>query len=46
MSTKQLIKAMEEFKLQLSELKQVKEQLAKVEKSYDKSKMNAVNRDK
>jgi len=31
---------MEELKLQVSELKQVKEQLAKVEKSYDKSKMN------
>ena len=40
MSTEELIKAMEELRLQVSELKQVKEKLAKVEKSYDKSKLS------
>jgi len=39
MSTRELIKAMEELILQVSELKQVKEKLAKVEKSYDTSKI-------
>lgn len=42
MSTEQLIKAMEELKLQVLELKQVKEKLEKFEQSYDKSKMNVV----
>ena len=39
MTTEQLIKVMEELKLQVSELKQVKEKLAKIEQSYDKSKI-------
>jgi len=33
MTTKKLIKAMEELKLQVYELKQVKEKLAKIEKA-------------
>lgn len=40
MTREQLIKAMEELKLQVSKLKQVKEKMGKVEQSYDKSKMN------
>ena len=35
-----MIKAMEELKLQVSELNVVKEKLAKLEKNYEKSKMN------
>ena len=35
---------MEELKLQVSELKLVKEKLVKVEKNYDKSKMNVVEK--
>ena len=44
MSTEELIKAMEELRLQVSELKQVKEKLAKVEKNYDKSKINVAEK--
>ena len=44
MSIEQLIKSMEELKLQVSELMQVKEKLAKVEQSYDKSKMNVADK--
>jgi len=44
MTTEQLIKAMEELNLQVLELKQVKEKLAKVEQSYDKSKMNVAEK--
>jgi len=44
MSTEELIKAMEELRLQVSELKQVKEKLAKVEKSYDKSKLSVAEK--
>jgi len=39
MTTEELIKAMEDIKLQVSELKEAKEKLAKLEISYDKSKM-------
>lgn len=39
-----MIKSMEELRLQVSELKRVKEQLAKVEKNYDKSKMNVAEK--
>jgi len=39
MTTEQLIKAMEDLKLQVLELKDAKEQLDKLEISYDKSKM-------
>ena len=44
MSTEELIKAMEEMRLQVLELKQVKEQLAKVERNYDISKINVVEK--
>ena len=44
MITEELIKAMEELRLQVSELKRVKEQLAKVEKSYDKSKISVAEK--
>jgi len=39
MTTEELIKAMEDLRLQVSELKYDKEKLAKLEISYDKSKM-------
>jgi len=39
MTTEQLIKAMEDLKLQVFELKDAKEKLAKLEINYDKSKM-------
>jgi len=39
MTTEELIKAMEELKIQVLELKEAKEKLAKLEVSYDKSKM-------
>jgi len=35
---------MEELRLQVSEVKQVKEKLAKVEKSYDKSKISVAEK--
>ena len=35
---------MEELRLQVSKLKQVKEKLAKVEKNYDKSKINVAEK--
>jgi len=44
MTTEELIKAMEEMKLQVSELKQVKEKLAKIEQSYDKSKISVAEK--
>ena len=37
-TTEELIKAMDDLKLQVSELKEAKEKLAKLEISYDKSK--------
>ena len=40
MTTEELIKAMEELKLQVSELKEIKEKLSKLEVSYDKSKID------
>jgi len=46
MSIEQLIKAMEELKLQVLEMKKFKEKLAKVEQSYDKSKMNVAEKTK
>lgn len=39
MTTEELIKAMEDLKLQVLELREAKEKLAKLEVSYDKSKM-------
>lgn len=44
MNTKELIKAMEDLRLQVSELKDTKEKLAKLEISYDKFKMNVVEK--
>ena len=44
MTTKKLIKAMEDLKLQVSELKDAKEKLAKMEISYDKSKMTVAEK--
>lgn len=44
MTTVQLIKAMEELKLHVSELKETKEKLAKLEINYDKSKMTVVEK--
>jgi len=44
MTTEKLIKAMGDLKIQVSELKQVKEKLAKVEQNYDKSKMTVVEK--
>ena len=44
MTTKELIKVMEDLKLQVSELKETKEKLAKLEISYDKSKMTVVEK--
>ena len=44
MTTEELIKAMEDLKLQVSELKEAKEKLAKLEVSYDKSKMNVAEK--
>jgi len=44
MSTEELIKAMEDLKLQVSELKGVKEKLAKLEVSYDKSKVTVAEK--
>ena len=42
MTTEELVKAMEDLRLQVSELKDAKEKLAKFEISYDKSKMKVV----
>lgn len=44
MTTEELIKAMEELKLQVSELKGTKEKLVKLEISYDKSKMSVAEK--
>ena len=44
MTTEELIKAMEELKLQVSELKEDKEKLEKLEISYDKSKMTVAEK--
>lgn len=44
MTTKELIKSMEDLKLQVSELKDTKEKLAKLEISYDKSKMTVAEK--
>jgi len=44
MTIEELIKAMEDLRLQVSELKDAKEQLAKLEISYDKSKMTLVEK--
>jgi len=44
MTTEELIKVMEELKLQVSELKLVKEQLPKLEKIYEKSKMTVAEK--
>lgn len=44
MTTEELIKAMEDLKIQVSELKEAKEKLAKLEISYDKSKMIVVEK--
>ena len=44
MTTEDLIKAMEELKLQISELKEAKEKLAKLEVNYDKSKMTVAEK--
>jgi len=44
MSTEELIKAMEELKLQVTKLKQAKEQLANTEKKYDASKISVVEK--
>ena len=44
MTTKELIKIMEELKLQVSEMKETKEKLAKLEINYDKSKMTVAER--
>ena len=44
MTIEHLIKAMEELKLQVSKLKQGKEKLAKIEQSYDKSKMTVAEK--
>lgn len=46
MSTEELIKAMEELRLQVTELKQVKEQLAKAEKNYDICKISVVEKNR
>lgn len=46
MSIEELIKAMEELKLQVSQLKLVKDQLAKAERNYDISKINVVEKTK
>lgn len=46
LSTEALIKAMEDMKLQVSELKHEKEQLAKMERDYDISKINIVEKTK
>lgn len=44
MNREELIKAMEELKLQVSELKLVKDQLAKAERNYDIFKINVVEK--
>lgn len=44
MTTEELIKAMEDLKLQVSELNETKEKLAKLEVSYDKSKIIVVEK--
>ena len=44
LSTKELIKSMEDMKLQVSKLKQVKERFAKMERNYDLSKINVVEK--
>jgi len=44
MTTEELIKAMEDLKLQVSELKEAKEKLAKLEISYDKSTMTVAEK--
>lgn len=44
MSTEELIKSMEELKLQVIELKQVKEKLAKAERNYEISKISVVEK--
>jgi len=44
MTIEQLIKAMEDLKLQVSEIKDSKENLAKLEISYDKSKMTVAEK--
>jgi len=44
MGTEDLTRAMEDFKLQVSELKQVKEKLANVEQNYDKFKMTVAEK--
>lgn len=46
MSIEELMKAMEQLKLQVSELKEAKEKLEKLEVSYDKSKMIVAERTK
>lgn len=46
MSTEELIKAMEELRLQVTELKQIKEQLAKAERNYDISKISVVEKNR
>lgn len=44
MTTEKLIEAMEELKLQVLELKEAKKKLAKLEISYDKTKMTVVEK--
>lgn len=44
MTIEELIKAMEDLRLQVSELKDAKEKLAKLEISYDKAKMTVVEK--
>ena len=44
MTIEELIKAMEDLKLQVSELKEAKEKLVKLEISYDKNKITVVEK--